>query len=265
MPQLLLFPDPRPLVERLGADFFRQAPECPGVYLMRDAADAVLYVGKARNLRRRLGSYRVANPDRLRRRHLRLLRAVTRIELERCPDESSALARESELLRALRPRFNRAGTWPAPSRFLVWSVTEAGLDMDVATTSKPEERRHGSSPALYFGPLGAFAFPFRAALVRLLWCVTHPDRGLAAMPAGWFHSGRGRPMTIPRPRSSSTAFEELEVRLRAFFSGEAEAFVEWLRKCTAAQTHPFELVVRELDLETLLELARAHAFPPKLT
>ena len=99
MTQILLFPDPRPLVERLGPDFFRQAPERPGVYLMRDAADDVLYVGKAKSLRERLASYRVANPDRLRRRHLRLLRSVARIELQECPDELAALARESELLR----------------------------------------------------------------------------------------------------------------------------------------------------------------------
>ena len=68
MKQLLLLPDPRPLVERLGPDFFTKAPQRPGVYVMRDAADRVLYVGKAKNLRKRLGSYRVANPDRLRRR-----------------------------------------------------------------------------------------------------------------------------------------------------------------------------------------------------
>src|SRR5204862_2376410 len=129
MKQLLLLPDPRPLVERLGPDFFTQAPECPGVYLMRDAAERVLYVGKARNLRKRLGSYRVANPDRLRRRHLRLLRTVERIELRECPDETTALRRESKLLRSLRPRFNRAGTWPAPRRFLAWRITQAGLDL----------------------------------------------------------------------------------------------------------------------------------------
>ena len=60
--QTLLFPDPRPLVERLGNDFFRQLTDRPGVYLMQDAAGLVLYVGKAKNLRKRLGSYRVANP-----------------------------------------------------------------------------------------------------------------------------------------------------------------------------------------------------------
>ena len=79
MGQTLLFPDPRPLVERLGHDFFRQLTERPGVYQMRDAQENILYVGKAKNLKKRLNSYRVVNPDRLGRRHLRLLHAVVRI------------------------------------------------------------------------------------------------------------------------------------------------------------------------------------------
>src|SRR5580700_11215817 len=133
--QILLFPDPHPLVERLGRDFFRQLPDRPGVYLMRDARDTVLYVGKAKNLRKRLCSYRVANPDRMPRRHLRLLRAVERIELQECADEASALARESELLRTLRPKFNRAGTWRSPPRFLIWR--DAGTAFELAVTETP--------------------------------------------------------------------------------------------------------------------------------
>src|SRR5438445_8186602 len=125
--QQIMFPDPQPLVERLGREFFRNIPDGPGVYLMRDEGDAVLYVGKAKNLRKRLASYRVANPDRKPRRHLRLLRAVARVELQECPDESAAMTRESELLRGLRPRFNRVGTWPGPPRFVGWRVTEQGL------------------------------------------------------------------------------------------------------------------------------------------
>src|SRR5213595_3608176 len=99
MAQMLLFSDPRPLVDRLGPGFFRDAPQTPGVYLMRDSLDRILYIGKARNLKKRLASYRVANPDRLRRRHLKLLRSVARIELQECGSESSALAHEAELLR----------------------------------------------------------------------------------------------------------------------------------------------------------------------
>ena len=121
--QPCLFADPQPLVERLGRDFFRQLPEAPGVYLMRDGSDAVLYVGKAKNLRKRLGSYRVANPDRMRGRLLRLLHRVQRIDCEKCSDETAALARESELLLSLRPRFNRAGVWPPPRQYLAWRTT----------------------------------------------------------------------------------------------------------------------------------------------
>src|ERR1700679_4045056 len=119
MAQLLLIPDPRPLIDRMGLAFFHELTERPGVYLMRDAQDNILYVGKARNLKKRLNSYRVANPDRLARRHLRLLRAVARIELQECANEAVALAKEAELLLALKPKFNRAGTWPATPRFLV--------------------------------------------------------------------------------------------------------------------------------------------------
>lgn len=112
--QLWFWPPPRPLVERFGADFFRQLPAAPAVYLLCGPGEGILYVGKARNLRRRLAAYRVANPERLPRRLIRLLHQVTRIEWDLCPSEAAASHREAELIAALNPRFNRAGTaWPA--------------------------------------------------------------------------------------------------------------------------------------------------------
>ena len=89
MAQLLLLPDARPLEKRLGRKFFRRAPRRPGVYLMRDKADEVVYVGKAKDLRQRLSHYRVANPDRMPRRHLRMVREVQRIEFQFCANESA--------------------------------------------------------------------------------------------------------------------------------------------------------------------------------
>lgn len=107
--QLWLFDPPKPLVERFGEEFFRTLPANPGVYLFCGDAEGVLYVGKAKNLRKRLSSYRVANPERLPRRIVRLLFRVRRIEWDECPSEELAVHREEQLICTLNPQFNRAG------------------------------------------------------------------------------------------------------------------------------------------------------------
>jgi excinuclease ABC subunit C len=123
--QLWLFPPPKPLVERFGDEFFHQIPAAPGVYYFCGRAEGVLYVGKAKSLRKRLTSYRVANPERLPRRMVRLLFLVERIEWDECPDEAAAVRREKMLLRVLQPRFNRANRYP-PSRVYLAESTRQG-------------------------------------------------------------------------------------------------------------------------------------------
>jgi predicted GIY-YIG superfamily endonuclease len=243
MSQTLLFPDPRPLVERLGPEFFRQAPPRPGVYLMRDAADAVLYVGKAKNLRKRLASYRVANPDRIPRRHLRLLRSVARIELQECPDESAALARESELLLSLRPRFNRAGTWPGRPAFLAWRTTGAAFELAVLPSHEAGWSAHG--------PMGAGAFHVRGSLARVLWSGLHPHAGLTSMPAGWFQVLPMQTLLLPAPPVPQAELKEAELRLRALFAGDATALREWIRERVSRPIHPFDLAMQKADFDVL--------------
>jgi excinuclease UvrABC nuclease subunit len=218
---------------------------------MRDSAEEVLYVGKAKSLRKRLAAYRVANPERLPRRHLRLLRQVARIELQECRDEPAALARESELLRELRPRFNRAGTWPGVRRFFAWRASEQGLELAVTVAVQPGW--------LFYGPLGAGAIPLRAMLARLCWCAIHPERGLTGMPEGWF-AGRLREVaTIPCHEPAPRDAHEAAAHLQALFAGEPEPFSAWIRQRTAAQSHPFEAASREVDLEALTEFAQRAA------
>ena len=243
--QQLLFPDPQPLVERLGRDFFRQLPECPGVYLMRDQSDAILYVGKAKNLRQRLGSYRVANPDRMRARHLRLLRAVARIELQECPDEAAALARESELLRVLRPKFNRAGTWSAPPRYFAWRIDDQQLRLAVIETQDPDWNRSR--------PLGRGSFELRALVARLLWLAIHPRCGFAGLPAGWFRGVRDREITI----ECGLLVEPVRFHLGAILSGQSADFSEWIRSNLASELTPFERGALEADLENLSETCQS--------
>jgi len=239
--QQLLFPDPQPLVERMGRDFFRQLPECPGVYLMRDASDTILYVGKAKNLRKRLGSYRVANPDRMPRRHLRLLRAVARIELQECADESSALAKEAGLLLSVRPKFNRAGTWSAPPRFFAWRCFEEQLHLAVAETRDCDWRLHG--------PLGRGATVLRAVLARLVWITVHPQLSMSALPIGWFHGMMATETAI----YCGPLMKAVAANLEKLLSGQTTEFCDWIRAQLPSELHPFNMASVNADLEVLTD------------
>lgn len=245
MTQILLFPDPRPLVERLGRDFFRRLPEGAGVYLMRNASEKVIYVGKAKCLRKRLASYRVANPDRMARRHLRLLRAVQRIELRECPDEAAALAMEAALIRELKPRFNRAGTWKGPDRFLAWRASEAGLELAVVPAVE--------AGWCCWGPMGTGAYSLRRLLVRLLWCALYPDRGLAGMPQGWFQGRSREPVLLPAQSLLLAELERAARYLESLMKGRPEELIQWVRLRTESQTHAFERAVLEANLEEVAE------------
>jgi excinuclease ABC subunit C len=83
----------------------RLAPTSPGVYRMLNAANDVLYVGKAKNVKKRLTSYARVNapqPARI----LRMIAATTNVEIVSTVTETEALLLEANLIKQLRPRFN---------------------------------------------------------------------------------------------------------------------------------------------------------------
>jgi excinuclease ABC subunit C len=83
----------------------RLAPTSPGVYRMLNAANDVLYVGKAKNVRKRLASYaRVSAPQPA--RILRMIAATVSVEIVSTSTETEALLLEANLIKQLRPRFN---------------------------------------------------------------------------------------------------------------------------------------------------------------
>jgi excinuclease ABC subunit C len=81
------------------------APTSSGVYRMLNAAGDVLYVGKAKSVRKRLASYARANAP-LPARILRMIAATVTVEIVSTTTETEALLLEANLIKQLRPRFN---------------------------------------------------------------------------------------------------------------------------------------------------------------
>ena len=86
------------------ARYARLAPSAPGVYRMFDAKGDVLYVGKAKNIRKRVTNY--TRPVAYDARIARMIAATVTMEFVTTRTETEALLLEANLIKRLRPRFN---------------------------------------------------------------------------------------------------------------------------------------------------------------
>jgi excinuclease ABC subunit C len=84
--------------------YVKVAPPRPGVYRMLDGRGDVLYVGKAKNVKKRIAAY--ARPTGLDTRIERMIAATRTIEFVVTRTETEALLLEANLIKRLRPRFN---------------------------------------------------------------------------------------------------------------------------------------------------------------
>jgi excinuclease ABC subunit C len=131
----------------------RDVPHQPGVYLMKDRLGAIIYVGKARDLRKRLASYFIAS--RKTRADLKtraLIDSIHDFEYHPVRNEEESLLLEGKLIKDYRPRYNV--TFRDDKRFLLLRVRLADpWPRFVITRLKKDDG------ARYFGP-----YPHSSAL-----------------------------------------------------------------------------------------------------
>lgn len=128
-------------------------PQKPGVYVFRDKFGKVIYVGKAKNLRKRLGNYfqpsRVAKADAKTRS---LIHSIDDWAVEEVRNEEEALILESRLIKDYAPKYNIL--MRDDKRYPLLKIN---LNEDFPTLKKARFKRNDDST--YFGP-----FPHGSAL-----------------------------------------------------------------------------------------------------
>jgi len=122
----------------------RNLPHTPGVYIMRDAAGAVLYVGKAGDLKKRVSSYFYPNKEHSARIAL-MVGKVADLTIVQTATEAEALIYENGLIKELVPRYNVALRDDKSYPLLKLTVNEQFPRLFIT-------RKRSDDKALYYGP-----------------------------------------------------------------------------------------------------------------
>jgi excinuclease ABC subunit C len=207
---------PRRVGVEVIADVIKRLPNGPGVYRMIDASGKVLYVGKARSLKKRVQSYaRLAGqPGRI----ARAIIATASMEFVSTRTETEALLLEANLIKRFRPRFNVLLRDDKSFPYIL--VTE---DHPVPAIVKHRGAR--TRKGTYFGPFASAGAVGRTinALQRAFLLRTCSDS---------FYESRTRPCLLYQIKRCSAPctgviseadYAQLVDEAKAFLSGRSQA------------------------------------------
>ncbi|MGD9848935.1 MAG: excinuclease ABC subunit UvrC [Desulfuromonas sp.] len=207
----------------------------PGVYLMCDSQQQVLYVGKARNLRARLRQYLRGDDSRPQIRYL--LRRVAQVETLVTDTEKEALILENTLIKKHRPRYNIN---------LRDDKTYVSLRIDTREPFPAIEivRRVRRDGAQYFGPYasaGALRQTLRE-LYRLFPLRRHPWSQCRKRERPCLFYQIGQCSGPCHGHIDSASYQRMVQAIIAFLSGRGEPVLQLLRQrmATAAQQLHYE-------------------------
>jgi DNA polymerase-3 subunit epsilon len=246
--------DGQPFVVHVPRARLAALPRTPGVYHLLGQDGRLLYVGKARCLRERLGSW-FSNARSHSRRALELIRQVHDVRVTETGSELAASLLEMRQIRALKPPHNRQGRQLPRVAFLRLTVRDRFPRLSVT-------RRLGTDRATYLGPFasGDAADAAVAVLARVFGLRTCAGR-LAPSPET-SPCLLGQVGACPAPcaaRIDGDGYRRLVDRFLAFVEGRDDEAIARLtaRREAAADGLRFEAAARaQRDLNVLEDLRR---------
>ena len=257
--------DAAPASVKAGAavirSYWRHAPKGPGVYRMIGADDAVLYVGKAKSVRRRIASY--MRPSGQTNRIARMISLTASMVFVSTVTETEALLLETNLIKQLKPRFNVLMRDDKSFPFIL-------LTGDHPAPQITKHRGARSQKGDYFGPFAS------------VWAV---NRTLNALERAFllrscsnsYYDNRTRPCLLHQIKRCSAPctgeisrddYALLVAEARDFLSGKSRAVRDLLARdmAEASERLEFERAARLRDrIAALSAIQGAQGVNPKTT
>ena len=120
-------------------------PSCPGVYLMKDSLDSVIYVGKSKNLKNRVGSY-FQNSKSHSPKVLKLVKNLKDFEYIITDTEFEAFMLECKLIKEIKPMYNKLMKSPKSYSYIKIKINAKYPSIEI---SNEFDKNDGY---IYFGP-----------------------------------------------------------------------------------------------------------------
>jgi excinuclease ABC subunit C len=206
---------------KFGAEFVESLPGSPGVYLVYDREDELIYVGKAKNLKRRLSQYRNTLRRKKHHRMRGIVKDAARIEIQCSETHLDACLTETRLIQRHRPRWNIVGAYSF--LYPLIGIRSANGDLEFCMTTTPDAVLKEHPGFEFHGAFRSRRITGDAyfALVRLLRFVGHvnPSKRRNRIPHSYIFSFRRLPLNWLEAWASfykgesSFAMEELILRL----------------------------------------------------
>jgi len=233
----------------------RKLPRSAGVYLFKDGQGAVIYVGKAKDLRNRVRAYfnprLVAQDNRLKIRAM--IRWIRRIETIVVKTEAEALILESRLLKEYKPKYNT--DFVDDKRFFLIRVTADVLPRFLLVRNRIDAQSNYYGPFVHGREVKKLYFELRKRYGILISDVA--PKKLADGKYQLYDDARGE---IFEHANVVTREEYVErvMKASAFLEGKSRAWKEdvVVKMNAAAQAHRYEEAAKWRDLLQAIQFTR---------
>jgi len=247
---------------RFTPESIDKLPESSGVYLFKDQDNLILYVGKAKNLKRRVSSYfngRITDS-----KTDSLTRLIATISIIQVQSEFEALLLEAKLIKKLKPKYNIA--WKDDKHYIYIKITAEKFPRILLA------RRYDDEKSLFFGPFpSAFAVRDILSFLRRIFPYCNQKRNIKK-PCFYTHIGLCNPCPGAILVTKGKKYDEMRVeylnnirQIKLILAGKSQKVKNYLLKIMKfyAKRNEFEkAALYKSKLENLLYLVNDY-HPPQ--